>query len=148
MPCFCQIGALRGRASNRPEIPRAATSVVAIDTEWTRLTREVNDARDRQDKLESRQFQAQLAATLATGGHSSRFVIADAPFKPIRPVAGGRFKIALIGGVGSILLALIALAIAASLDDRLYGARDVQSLAGDGFVVVIPRLTSQPNQPK
>ena len=143
-----QIGALRSRASTRPEIPRAATSVVAIDTEWTRLTRDVHDARDRQDKLESRQFQAQLAATLATGGHSSRFVIADAPFKPIRPVAGGRFKIALIGGVGSILLALIALAIAASLDDRLYGARDVQSLAGDGFVVVIPRLTSQPNQPK
>jgi uncharacterized protein involved in exopolysaccharide biosynthesis len=138
-----QIASLRSRATTRTEIPRGSTSVVAIDTEWTRLTREVNEARDRQDKLESKQFQAQLAATLATGGHASRFVIADAPFRPLRPVAGGRFKIFLLGAVGSVLLALLALAIGAALDDRLYGARDVQGMVGDGIVVVIPRLPAK-----
>src|SRR4029079_2351260 len=66
-----------------------------------------------------------------------------APFRPMRPGAGGRFKIFLFGGIGSVLLALLALAAAASLDDRLYGARDVQGLVGDGIVVLIPRLTSR-----
>ena len=138
-----QIAALRGRSAPRADIPRGAPAVVAIDTEWTLLMREVSEARERQDKLESKQFQAQLAATLASGGHASRFVIADAPFRPMRPVAGGKFKIFLFGGIGSVLLAALALAVAASLDDRLYGARDVQGLVGDGIVVVIPRLPSK-----
>jgi hypothetical protein len=73
-----QIAALRGRSAPRADIPRGAPAVVAIDTEWTLLMREVSEARERQDKLESKQFQAQLAATLASGGHASRFVIADA----------------------------------------------------------------------
>jgi len=138
-----QIASLRGRSAPRNEVPKAPTSVVAIDTEWTKLTREVSEAREHQDKLETRQFQAQLAATLASGGHSGRFVVADAPFKPIRPVAGGRFKIFLMGAVGSALLAALVLAIAAWLDDRLYGARDFQGLVGDGIVVVIPRLPAK-----
>jgi hypothetical protein len=138
-----QIAALRSQGAPRAEIPRAATSVVAIDTEFTRLTREVSEARERQDKLESKQFQTQLAATLAAGGHAGRFTIADAPFKPIRPVSGGRSKIVLIGGIGSLVLALIALAVAGALDDRLYSSRDVQRLVGDGFVVVIPRLPAK-----
>jgi hypothetical protein len=70
-------------------------------------------------------------------------VIADAPFKPISPVAGGRFKIFLMGAIGSCLLAALALAIAAALDDRLYGARDLQGVVGDGIVVVVPRLPAK-----
>jgi hypothetical protein len=140
-----QIAALRSRSAPRPatSVPRTGTSVVAIETEWTRLTREVREARERQEKVESKQFQTQLAATLASGGHAGRFVIADAPFRPLRPVAGGRFKIALVGGAGSLLLALLAIFIAGAFDDRLYAERDVQRLVGDGFVVVIPRLTAK-----
>jgi uncharacterized protein involved in exopolysaccharide biosynthesis len=138
-----QIGALRSRSGPKVEMPKAATSVVAIDTEWTRLTREVREARDRQEQIESKQFQAQLSATLATAGQAGRLVVVDAPFLPIRPVAGGRFKLALIGGAASVLLALLAIAIAAALDDRLYAVRDVERLVADGIVVVIPRLPAK-----
>jgi uncharacterized protein involved in exopolysaccharide biosynthesis len=138
-----QIASLRAQSNPRQEIPRAPTSVVAIDTEWTRLTREVSEARERQDKLETKSFQTQLAATLASGGHAGRFMIADAPFKPMRPVAGGRFKIVLIGGIGTLVLAALALAVAGLFDDRLYGRRDVEPLVGDAIVVVIPRLPAK-----
>src|SRR4029079_17646616 len=37
-----QIAALRGRSAPRADIPRGAPAVVAIDTEWTLLMREVS----------------------------------------------------------------------------------------------------------
>jgi hypothetical protein len=119
------------------------SSVVAIDTEWTRLNRNVSEARERQTQLESKQFQAELVATLAAGGQGGRLVIADPPFRPMRPIAGGRFKIAIVGAVASLLLALLAIGLMAAFDDRLYGARDVERIVHDGIVVVVPRLTGK-----
>jgi hypothetical protein len=138
-----QIGALRSRSAPRAEMPRAPSSVVAIDTEWTRLNREVSEARERQSQLESKQFQAQLAATLAAGGQGGQLVVADPPFRPMRPVAGGRFKIALVGGAGAVVLGLIVIVIVAMFDDRLYGSHDVENVIPDGIVVVIPRVAPQ-----
>jgi hypothetical protein len=135
-----QIASVRSRATPRAEVPREAHSMVAIDTEWTRLTRETAEARERQSLLEGKQFQAQLMATLVGGGQAGRLVVADPPFKPTRPIAGGRFKIALVGGVASMLLGLLSVLAMAAFDDRLYAARDVERIMGNSIVVTIPRL--------
>lgn len=134
-----QISAARGRSIPRPEGQRTVSSVVAIDTEWTRLNREVSEARERQTQLEGKQFQAQLAATLAAGGQGGRFVMVDPPFKPLRPVAGERFKVGLVGLFGSLLLGFAVIGVIAAFDDRLYGARDVEAVLEQGIVVVIPK---------
>ena len=133
-----QIAMVRGRAAPRVEVPKAVSSVVAIDTQWTALNRDVSEARERQSQLESKQFQAELAATLATGGQGGQFVIADPPFRPMRPIAGGRFKIAAVGTAGSFLLAVLMIGLFAAFDDRLYAGRDVEGILEDGIVVVIP----------
>jgi uncharacterized protein involved in exopolysaccharide biosynthesis len=139
-----QISSLRSRSGPpRVEMPHGTTNAVAIDTEWTRLSRDVAEARERQSSLEAKQFQAQLMATLAEGGQGGRLVVIDAPFRPMRPIAGGRFKVAMVGGAASMLLALLAVAMLAAFDDRLYGARDVERVVPDGVVVVIPRLTEK-----
>jgi uncharacterized protein involved in exopolysaccharide biosynthesis len=138
-----QINSLRTRSAPRVEIPRAQHSMVAIDTEFTRVTRDVSEARGRQQQLEAKQFQAELTATLAASGQAGRLVIADPPFRPMRPVAGGRFKIALVGGAASLALALLAIALLVAFDDRLYGAPDVERVVKDQIVVVIPRLTEK-----
>jgi hypothetical protein len=127
----------------KPDNVTAPRSVVAIDTEWTRLNRDVAEARDRQGQLEARQFQAQLAATLVAGGQGGRLVIADPPFRPLRPVAGGRFKIALAGASFSLFLAFLAISGMAWLDDRLYGVRDVERVVEEPIVVVVPKLTDK-----
>jgi uncharacterized protein involved in exopolysaccharide biosynthesis len=121
---------------------------VAIETDWTRLNREVAEARERQTQLEGKQFQAQLASTLAAEGQGGKLVIADPPFKPLRPVAGERFKVGLVGLGGSLLLGFLVIAAMAAFDDRLYGPRDVESVLDPGIIVVIPkpvrpRLTSK-----
>ena len=78
-----------------------------------------------------------MAANLAGG-----FVVTDPPFRPARPIAGGRFKVALMGGVGSLALALLAVFVAGSLDRRLYDARDVERVVR-AEILVIPRLTGK-----
>jgi hypothetical protein len=135
-----QIAALKARSAPRAETIHAPTSVVEIDTEWTRLNREVSEARERQSQLEGKQFQAQLAATLIAGGQGARLVVADPPFLPMRPSAGGRSKIALVGGAAAVVLALVVMLIVAAFDDRLYAVRDVEGVLPDGIVVVIPKM--------
>jgi hypothetical protein len=133
-----QIGAIKSRGTPRVEVPKAVSSVVAIETEWARLNRDVSEARERQSQLESKQFQAEIALTLADAGRAGQFVIADPPFKPMRPIAGSRFKVAAAGVAGSLFLALLTIGLAAAVDDRLYALRDVESMIDDGIVVAIP----------
>lgn len=132
-----QIANVRSRGVPRMEIPKAS-SVVLIDTEWSRLNRDVSEARERQSQLETRQFQAEIAVTLAEAGQAGQFVIADPPFKPMRPIAGSRFKAAAVGLAGSLVLALLTIGLGAAVDGRLYGVRDAEALLDDGIVVVIP----------
>jgi len=135
-----QIGSMRGRSAPRAEVPKTSGLAVAIDTEWTRLNRDVSEARERQNQLETKQFQAQLAATLILGGQGGQIKIADPPFKPMHPVAGERMKIALLGLAGSLLLALVVIGVFAAFDDRLYAAHDIESFVEDGIIVVIPKI--------
>jgi uncharacterized protein involved in exopolysaccharide biosynthesis len=135
-----QIAVMKSRSAPRAELPHATNAVVAIDTEWTRLNREVSEARERQSQLESRQFQAQLAATLMAAGQGGQLTIADPAFRPMGPVAGGRFKIAMVGGAASALLGLVVVLVIAMFDDRLYGPHDVEGVLPDGIVVVIPKV--------
>jgi hypothetical protein len=145
-----QLALARSRSAPRTEAPKTVTASVAIDTDFTRLNREVAEARERQSQIEAKQFHAQLAATLASEGQGGRLVIVDPPFKPMKPVAGGHFKVALVGAVMSLLFALLVMGIFAAFDDRLYAARDIQGMLGDGIVVTVPkvprRLTAKMNQ--
>jgi len=143
-----QIASVKNRAAPRAETPHAPDQQVQVDTEWTRLNRDVSEARERQGQLESKQFQAQLAATLAAGGQGGQLVIVDPAFRPMRPVAGGRLKIALVGGAASIALALLVIFGVASFDDRLYAAHDVEGVLDDGVVVIIPKVPPRLQAPE
>lgn len=140
-----QIGNIRKGTKAKAEVPREAGSMVAIDTEWTRLMRETSEARERQSQLESKQFQAQLMATLTSGGQGGHIVVADPPFRPTRPIAGSRFKIATVGGVASILLAMLGILGLAAVDDRLYAPRDLERVMTNSIVIAIPRVTTDKN---
>ena len=133
-----QIAAAHAHAAPRAQLPKAPQSMVAIDTEWIRLNRAVTEARERATQLQTKQFQADLAASITSAGEGGRLVVADRPFKPLRPVAGGRGKIAMLGGFVSLLFALSTMIALAMFDDHLYAAPDIERVLGEGFVVVIP----------
>jgi len=132
-----QIAALN---ATKTEIrPEAGRDVVAVDTEFTKLSRDVAEARERSGQLDSRDFQAQLLATLSEAGRIGRLVVVDPAFRPSRPIAGSRTKVALAGMAASVFLSLIALTVAAFLDRRLYAGWDIRQIVGpERFVVVVP----------
>ena len=66
-------------------------------------------------------------------------VVVDPAFRPSRPIAGSRSKVAIGGMAASAVLATLALLLASVLDRRVYAAWDVRQIAGpERFVVVIP----------
>jgi uncharacterized protein involved in exopolysaccharide biosynthesis len=135
-----QIASIRTRSAPKAMAPRSVQGNVAVETEWTRLFRDVSEARERQSQLESRQFQATLFATLAASGEAGRLVVIDPAFKPTRPVAGRRVTTAAIGIAGSLMLALLVMVVVAFLDERMYSAEDVERVVGDQFVILVPSL--------
>ncbi len=138
-----QIASVRARALPKVEVKRDEKTIVSVDTEFTQLSRSVAEARDRQQQMESKQFQAQLMATLVAGNQAGGLVITDPPFKPLRPVSGGRTKVAVAGAVGSALLGLLAAIVAGLFDRRVYDAHDLLKAVHADIVVVVPRLTGK-----
>jgi hypothetical protein len=116
--------------------PGGAPRAAKVESEWARLADEANEARDRRDNLETRQFHATMLADLMEGGDGGRFVVVDAAYRPSRPVAGRRLKLAAAGGGGSLAAAMLTLMLLAFFDDRLYGTRDIRSLVGQAPAVV------------
>ncbi|HVT06613.1 MAG TPA: hypothetical protein VHO67_04110 [Polyangia bacterium] len=147
-----QIAAAHGRSAPRAEMPKGTGSMVAIDTEWTRLNRDVVEASERQTQLQTRQFQAELTAMLTQAGEGPRLVVADRPFRPTGPIAGGRFKITLAGLAGSVLLTLLAMGVSSAFDDHLYAPSDLARVMVDDCIVVVipnapPRLPPKSDDP-
>jgi uncharacterized protein involved in exopolysaccharide biosynthesis len=116
-----------------------AQRVVALETDWTRLNREVQEARERNQQLQTKQFNASMAESAAASGRNAQMVIVDPAYKPTHPAKPSRSVIAAVGVLVSIGLAL-ALALGfALLDDRLYDRVDVERLELVPLLGVVPR---------
>jgi uncharacterized protein involved in exopolysaccharide biosynthesis len=111
--------------------------VVALETEWVKLTRETTEARQHQDQVEAALFKANSVADAEKGDHAVQVTVIDPAFLPQTAVPPGRLTIgALFAGV-SLLLAIAAAALRALMDDRVYADRDVERLAP--VLVLVPR---------
>jgi hypothetical protein len=129
------------RAFVAPERPGGSGSsdhdVVALETEWVRLTRGATEARHQQDQVEAALFKARSAAHLETGDHGVQVTTIDPAFLPQSAVPPGRSTvIALFAGV-SLLLSVAWALLKALLDDRIYEERDFSQVAR--VLVAVPR---------
>jgi uncharacterized protein involved in exopolysaccharide biosynthesis len=117
-----------------------ALEIVEQETEWARLTREVSEARERYQQVESREFQASMAASSEETGQVASIEIVDPAFKPMKPFGGGRFKLFLMGLVASLGLAVAIVLACAVFDDRLYDQADVDQLELAPLLVSVPKM--------
>src|SRR5215470_6246128 len=68
------------------ESNESAQRIVALETEWTRLNREVTESRERFQQLDSRQFLASMAASSLTGGQAAQVKVIDPAYLPSKPL--------------------------------------------------------------
>ena len=133
------------RAARRTRQPRRtprakkgddAQRVVALETEWARLSREIVKARERYLQLEDRQFRASLAASSAAAGRTAKIEVIDPAFRPTRPASVGRTTVALAGVGTTFALTLLVLLGLALRDDRVLHASELSAVGP--LVVEIP----------
>jgi uncharacterized protein involved in exopolysaccharide biosynthesis len=129
----------RKHESSAPQQAGTASWIVALETDWTRLNREVAEARERRQQLQDKQFKASMVETAAVSGQNAQMEIVDPAYKPTHPARPGR---ATIAGVGLAVALGLALALAfglALIDDRLYDRVDVERLGLVPLVGLVPR---------
>jgi uncharacterized protein involved in exopolysaccharide biosynthesis len=115
--------------------------VVVLETLWSRLTRGVTEARQRQDQVEAHLFRADILASSASSGHGLQMTVIDPAYFPARAVAPGRTTIAAVCLALSLVLGVLGALLRAIFDDRIYDRRDAARFAE--VLVEVPRHVSR-----
>ena len=103
--------------------------VVALETDWVKLTRGATEARQHQDQVEAALFKAQSAANSEKRDYGVQVTMIDPAFLPQTAVPPGRTMIVALFAGASLLLAAVAAVLKALLDDRVYEERDIGRFA-------------------
>ncbi len=136
--------AMRGGAGASKDIePDAETtsesnSIVALETEWTALNRDVNAARDRNEAIERQLFRASIVAKVESSGGGSQVVVIDEAYEPKRPSRRGAKRTGAAGFAAVMVLGALAALALAFLDDRVYDELDIRNLELGPLAHVIP----------
>lgn len=115
----------------------AAEDLVELETLWARLTRTVNETRQRHEQIEASFFKSDIAASSESGGHAVQVQIIDPAYLPLKPQPPGRGLLAAIFLGVSLLLGLMAAVACAIFDDRIYDSQDTDP--------TLPILTEVPS---
>lgn len=129
--------AARGGDEAQPAA-NAASAVVAIETDWARLNRELAESRERLDKLQEKQFRAAMLDTVAQSGRAAQMEIVDEAYRPTHPAPPGRSLLALVGLIVAGLLAGGVTLLLAMLDDRLYYPNELERLGVGDVLGAVP----------
>lgn len=116
----------------------ATSWVVQLETDWSRLARDVEESRDRVESLEAKVFTAEITAD-SVAAQTSKLTVIDPANEPQRPIGKGKTIIVLaglllFGGLG------VAMALGlAFIDDRIYTRWDLDQAGVAPMLVEVPR---------
>ena len=125
----------RPRPVGRPGAPEH--DVVALETEWVKLTRGATEARQHQDQVEAALFKAKSAVDSENRNYGVHVTMIDPAFLPQSAVPPGRTMIVALFAGGALSLAIAAALLKALLSDRVYEERDIGQLAP--VLALVPR---------
>lgn len=125
-------------AEGKGEKSSLADQLVNLETEYTRLSRWVDEGRERLEALENRMFTAEITAS-SEFADAAQLVVIDEAFLPATPAGRGRKLIAI---AGTMVFGLLGVALAlglALIDDRIYRRQDLDELGIAPVLAVIPK---------
>ena len=117
---------------------------VEIESEWSHITRDVAEARSRRGLLETRLFQAEIAANSEVSGYGSQMVMPE-PATHGTAAAGINPKLLRVGGMfGALILGVLLAAVRGILfDDRLFDASEVDALGLAPLLGSVPKAKEE-----
>lgn len=115
----------------------APQDLVALETDWSKLVRGVNEARTRHEQLEANLFKAEIAASSESGGQAVQVAVVDPAYLPTREVPPGRLTLIGIFMVLSLVLGAGLAMLKAVLDDRIYGKKELDGVGP--LLVAVPK---------
>lgn len=107
----------------------AAQRIVALETEWARLNREVSEARDRFAQLDTKEFMASMTASTLLSGKSAQIVVIDPAFLPAQAIGVSTKRFVIMGILAAFAIAIGVAMLFGLMDDRLYDHIDATRLA-------------------
>jgi uncharacterized protein involved in exopolysaccharide biosynthesis len=125
-------------AEEKQQQQSGATWIVALENEWSQLSRDVQEARAHVGQLNEKQFKM----TVLAGNSASRnatLEIIDPAYRPTHPSKPSRSLLLIVGLLLSIGLGMAAALVLALMDDRLYDRIDVEQLELLPLLAVVPR---------
>jgi uncharacterized protein involved in exopolysaccharide biosynthesis len=131
------------RESENDDKQTGASWIVALETEWSQLSRDVQEARMRVGQLNEKQFRASMVENATASGRNAQIEIVDPAYRPTHPSKPSRSTLLLVGLVLSIMLGMAAALTLALVDDRLYDRIDVDHLELAPLLGVVPRAPSE-----
>jgi hypothetical protein len=131
-------------AAAAPKADEAPVNETELRLEFERRLRAVRDARELYAQRRETLEKANLELSAAQAAANESMAILDPANLPTKPFKGGRSKIALGGGILSLLLALAYAVASVLFDDRVRDVSDLRQLGLRAPLGVIPRLSLPP----
>lgn len=126
------------RAALQEQLARAP----AVEREYTRLTRELENAVADREALATKQTTAQLSGSLETTDVGERLTIIEPPFTPTAPVSPNKKLILALGVVLAAGSGGFSVIVAELLDRSIRSTSDLKHLLGDAPLAALPTFMS------
>jgi uncharacterized protein involved in exopolysaccharide biosynthesis len=114
-------------------------TVSDVDTEWVRLYRELQEARERYSALETKHFRAEIDANSQIAAQANQMSIIDPAYVPLQPHGAGKRVVVIAGFAAATLLGFGLALLLALMDDRIFERREFERLAIMPVLVTVPR---------
>ena len=112
-----------------------------VERQYNELMRSYEATQQRLEQIQSKQISVNLAESVEKSRKGERYVMSEPPELPEQPSKPNRKAIIALGILLSLAAAVAIAALAESLDQGIYGTRQLSLATGDAPLIVIPYLT-------
>ncbi|MEE9424018.1 MAG: Wzz/FepE/Etk N-terminal domain-containing protein [Methylococcales bacterium] len=111
-----------------------------VERQYTELMRKYATTKIRYEKILSKQANVNLTESIEKSRKGERYLMTEPPELPETPTKPNRIMIISLGLLLSAVAAIAATALAESLDQGIYGARQLATVSGETPLSVVPYM--------
>lgn len=111
-----------------------------VERQFNELMRSYEATQQRLEQIQSKQISVNLAESVEKSRKGERYVMSEPPELPEEPTKPNRIAIVALGILLSLVSAVAVAALAETLNQGIYGVRQLTLATGDAPLIVIPYL--------